>query len=331
VKAGACAGDEVGKTKGAMEPPDPDSIGADGADISDGAAIATATATATVQRLVRTRFVLVEPSHPGNIGASARAMASMGFSSMVVVRPRDPHFRTAPEAIALAAGAQDLLAGARTAESLPEALEGVQLALATTGYARERGPQQLEVRAAAQRAAQAVQSPESQVAFVFGPERTGLSNADVQRCHLACHIPADPVRGSLNLAQAVQVVAYECRREMLAGLQSLDHAAPRRDASRPEPRASEPAAGVEQTEAMFEHLEQALVAVGYLDPQQPKHLMARVRRLLLRAQPSAVEVDILRGIAAAMIVPRKLRAGNKSRRDTSPHPNPLPPRGRGPG
>lgn len=252
----------------------------------------------------------------------------MGFARLQVVAPIDPQFRTAPEALALAAGAADVLAQAVVSETLADALQGVHLAIATTGYAREFGSPPLEVRSTARHAAQAIHAQHAQVAFVFGPERTGLSNQDVQRCHLCCSIPADPQRGSLNLAQAAQVVAYESRRELLACAQQSAAPPPRRDHSLAQPRPEEPAATVEQTEAMFEHLAQALAAVGYLDPSEPKHLLARLRRLLLRARPTATEVDILRGIASAMILPRRLRAGSKSapgRAGTDdPPPGPAP-------
>jgi tRNA/rRNA methyltransferase len=261
--------------------------------------------------LAQVRFILVEPSHVGNIGSCARALCSMGFARLCVVQPRDGQFRTAPEAVALAAGAADVLVQAQDFASLAEALHGVHLAFATTGFAREFGPEPIEIRSAAQRAAQLAQRPDAQIAFVFGPERTGLTNADVQRCHLSCSIPADPVRGSLNLAQAAQVVAYETRREFLAQAQIHDRPAPRRDHTQAEPRPQERAASVEQAEAMFAHLEQGLVALGYLDPGQPKHLMARLRRLLARAGPTPTELDILRGVAAAMVQPRRERAGAK--------------------
>jgi len=260
------------------------------------------------------RFILVEPSHAGNIGSSARALLTMGFRQLCVVNPRDPGFRTAPEAVALAAAGGPILRAAEVFDSLAQALQGVQLAFAATGYARAFGPEPLSMRVAAQRTALALDAPGAQAAFVFGPERTGLSNADVQRCHACCFIPTDPVHGSLNLAQAVQVAAYEARLEILAHLGRPDGPAPRRDHTQPEARDAEVPAGVEQTEALFTHLAQGLAAIGYLDPEEPKHLMARLRHLLLRARPSTVEVDILRGIAAAMILPRKLRAGRKADR-----------------
>jgi tRNA/rRNA methyltransferase len=254
---------------------------------------------------------LVEPSHAGNIGSSARAIRTMGFDRLCVVSPKDPQFKTAPEAIALAAGAGDVLAATRVYPSLADALAGVELAFATTGYAREFGAQPADVRAAAQLGAATLARPDAQLAFVFGPERTGLANADVQRCHQCCSIPADALHASLNLSQAAQVVAYEMRRAVLAAAGAADVPAPRRDATQAAERASDPPASVEQTEALFTHLEQGLVAVGYLDPDEPKHLMARLRRLLLRAHPTLTEVDILRGVASAMVLPRRLRAGRK--------------------
>ncbi len=273
------------------------------------------------------RFVLVAPSHPGNIGASARALRTMGFARLDVVAPHDPGFRASPEGVALAAGATAVLEGARAFADLPAALADVELAFAMTGYARGFGPRMLDVREAAAMAAQRLTAgggaagapdaaagapaPAAAVAFVFGTERTGLENADVERCHYGCAIPADPGYGSLNLAQAVQVVAYECRRALVARRGAAAAAPPRRDATQAAPRAEDVPARAEQTEELFVHLEQALVAVGYLDPAAPRHLMSRLRRLLLRAQPTATEVDILRGICSAMILPRALRAGAK--------------------
>ncbi len=235
----------------------------------------------------------------------------MGFSRLVVVQPRTPGFREDPEALAFATSAADVLVAARTCDSLAEALDGVQQAYAMTGYARGFGPEPVEVRAAARDAARTAFRDGAEIAFVFGTERTGLTNEDVQRCHAVCAIPADPLRASLNLAQAAQIAAYECRRELLWQTGALLGPLPRRDASHTDPREDDPAAGVEQTEAMFGHLERALIAVGYLDPGKPKNLMARMRRLLLRARPTRTEVDILRGIAAAMERPKTERVGSK--------------------
>jgi tRNA/rRNA methyltransferase len=258
------------------------------------------------------RFVLVAPSHAGNIGAAARAIRTMGFARLAVVAPRDPQFRSSREAMALAAAAGPVLAAAETFDDLTGALDGVGLAFASTGYAREFGPPVLDLRSAVQRAAAHLLAGAGEIGFVFGTERTGLPNADVERCHFCSAIDADPDHGSLNLAQAVQVSAYECRRELLAALGATVAIAARRDRSAGDTREVDPAATVTQTEALFEHLEQALVAIGYLDPSEPRHLMSRLRRLLLRAVPSTTEVDILRGICSAMILPRVLRAGRKA-------------------
>jgi tRNA C32,U32 (ribose-2'-O)-methylase TrmJ len=152
---------------------------------------------------------------------------------------------------------------------------------------------------------------------VFGTERSGLANRDVQRCHFSCAIPADPRFGSLNLAQAVQVTAYEMR----CALQ----ASPPLQPQRPIPRAT-----VEHTERLFVSLEQALTAVGFHDPEQPRHLMARLRSVFDRAELTAAEVDILLGICAAMVEPKALRAGRKRAADNLPSPpTPLPLRGQG--
>jgi tRNA/rRNA methyltransferase len=257
------------------------------------------------------RFVLARPAHPGNIGAAARAVRTMGFARLLVVAPHDPLWRTSPDARALAAAAGDTLAAAAECATLAEALEGVGLAFAMTGYEREFGPPALDLREAASGPAMRALGEAGEVAFVFGTERTGLENRDVQRCHHCCRISADPAFGSLNLAQAVQIAAYEMRRAIGAAIGEAATVPARRDRNVDAPRDAVRPATVEQTEALFAHLERGLVAVGYLDPAEPRHLMARIRRLLLRAQPSATEVDILRGVAAAMELPRKLRAGRK--------------------
>lgn len=252
----------------------------------------------------RVRFVLVAPSHPGNIGAAARAIRTMGFRRLAVVAPRDPAFREHDEALAFATHAAGTLRAASTYDSLAQALAGVRLTFAMTGYAREFGPPLHDLRGAAARARAHLAGESGAVAFVFGGERNGLSNEDIERCSACCAIAADAQAASLNLAQAVQIVAYECRLALVGG--AIDPSlSPYREAA---PAASE------HIEGMFAHLEQALIALGYLDPRQPKRLMSRLRRLLARAQPSDAEVDILRGIAAAIIERRSERAGRKHAR-----------------
>ncbi len=251
-------------------------------------------------RAQRVRFVLVAPSHPGNVGAAARALKVMGFDRLCVVAPRQAAFRDDPQAVAFAAGAAGVLRAAAAFDALAPALAGVHTAFAMSATAREFGPPPIDLRAAAARTRDALAAAGAEVAFVFGTERTGLANEDVERCQFCCAIPSDPGYGSLNLAQAVQVVAYECR------LALLDPAPAR---SR---WPQQPPAAVEQRERMLQHLEQALIALGYLDPAQPRRLMARLRRLLNRAAPTATEIDLLRGIAAAIIRRKASRAGAKA-------------------
>jgi tRNA/rRNA methyltransferase len=251
----------------------------------------------------RVRFVLVAPSHAGNIGAAARAIKTMGFRRLVVVQPRDPDYRDHPDAVALATGAADVLAASDTCSELVDALAGVHTAFAMTGYDRQFGPPLLDLRTCAGTAADRLADPEGQVAFVFGTERSGLANEDVERCQVCCAIPADPSFASLNLAQAVQVAAYECQLAM-RGTGAI-HAAQRRFGP------GEAPASVEAIEGFYAHFEQAMVAVGALDPDEPKRLMQRLRRLFNRAHLTQTEIDVLRGVTAAIIESRSDRAGRK--------------------
>lgn len=260
----------------------------------------------------RIRFVLVEPVHPGNIGAAARAIKAMGFGRLAVVAPQARGWREHAEAIAMATHGAEVLAHAPLEPDLTSALRGVHLAFATTGYAREFGPRLVDLRGAAAEVRAALADPAREVAFVFGTERSGLTNADVERCQACCAIPADPRFGSLNLAQAVQVVAYECR---LALLESIG-ADPIGKPAVAKPLVgnafeAEPPASVDATERMLDHLERALVELGYLDPAEPRRLLARLRRLFTRAQPTASEIDILRGVAAAIIRRKSERKGER--------------------
>ena len=252
----------------------------------------------------RVRFVLVEPSHPGNIGSAARAVRTMGFERLGVVAPRVAEFAHDADAVALATHGLEVLRSSTVSADLVSALQGSQCAFAMTGYAREFGPPLLDVRAAAAKAREVLRAG-GEVAFVFGTERSGLSNEDVERCTDCCAIPADPECASLNLAQAVQVVAYEMQ---LALREGLGHAGV--DAAM-QPFEAEPAATVEQVDGMVAHLERALLTLGYLSPDDPRRLQARLRRLFGRARPTASEIDILRGIAAAIIERKSDRIGKK--------------------
>lgn len=248
----------------------------------------------------RVRFVLVEPSHPGNIGAAARAVKAMGFGRLAVVAPRVAEFKLHPEALAFAVGAADVLRLATVAATLADALVGVHTAYAMTGYTREFGPRLVAIRDAAAEVGAALAAIAGDVAFVFGTERTGLTNADVECCQACCAIPAHPRFASLNLAQAVQVTAYECRLALVANGGTLVTRF-----------TDEPPVSVDAREKMIAHLEQALIAIEYLDPAHPGRLMARLRRLFNRAQPTASENDILRGIAAAILERKSERVGRK--------------------
>jgi tRNA/rRNA methyltransferase len=233
-----------------------------------------------------TRFILVEPSHPGNVGAAARALKTMGFTRLVVVAPKIPFVIREPEAIAMASGADDVLAAAHVVETLADALVGVHWSVALTARQREYGPPQWTPRAAAGRARGFV--GEGEIALVFGNERVGLSNADVERCSALAHIPANPAYSSLNLAQAVQVLAYELRTAFLEARPSEDSVAV--------------GAASDEIEGMYAHLEEALVALDFLDPANPKKLMSRLRRLYSRAGLEHEEVNILRGIAKHILL-----------------------------
>jgi len=251
----------------------------------------------------RVRVVLVETSHPGNVGSVARAMKTMGFGgqpgSLVLVSPREPGVLTHPEAVALASGADDVLAGARIVEDVESALAGTAFTVAMTARQREFGPPRLLPRAAAARG-QAVLAADGGgiIAFVFGNERYGLPNDAVLRCSAVTHIPANPAYASLNLAQAVQLIAYEMRLALLEGQAVAGEAS---DGAPNIGYAGEPATA-EQVESMFGHLQAGLVAIGFLDPDNPRKLMPRLRRMFARAGLEREEVNILRGIAKRMLL-----------------------------
>jgi tRNA/rRNA methyltransferase len=256
---------------------------------------------AALSRLPPLRFVLVETSRPGNIGAAARAMKTMGFSELVLVRPRFADAATQDEAVAFASGAQDVLTAARIVETIEEALEGCNFAAAVSARLREFSPPVVTPREVAGHIAGRA---DCRAALVFGNERFGLPNEIVEKCNVLINIPANPAYSSLNLAQAVQILAYECSLAAAGG----GAAGLATDAGAPGVGAvgfqGEPA-GLAQIDAMFVHLEQALVAVEFLDPENPKKLMARLRRLFSRTQLEVEEVNILRGIARQVLKMRK--------------------------
>jgi tRNA/rRNA methyltransferase len=261
----------------------------------------------------RVRVVLVETSHPGNVGSVARAMKTMGFGHvpgcLVLVSPREPGVLTHPEAVAMASGADDVLAGASIVDSIEAALAGTAFTVAMTARHREFGPPRLLPRdAVAQGRVMLGADHDACIAFVFGNERYGLPNDVVLRCSAVTHIPANPVYASLNLAQAVQLIAYEMR---LALLEARDAAGAPPDDAGNIGYAGEPATA-EQIEAMFGHLQAGLAAIGFLDPENPRKLMPRLRRLFARAGLEREEVNILRGIAKRMLLASEAKnEGNK--------------------
>jgi tRNA/rRNA methyltransferase len=234
--------------------------------------------------MASTRFVLIQPSHAGNVGAAARAMKVMGFDDLVLVNPRWSDVLTRTETIERASGASDVLAKARAVATLDEALEGMTHVCATVMTPRDFGPPTF-----APREHLAVLAPQGQdVAFLFGSERYGMRNEDVYRCHAALRIPVAPDYGSLNLASAIQVIAYEWR-QVLGGFELPASAS-----------AAPAAADAAAVAGMLQHWEEALVAIGFLDPAAPKKLMPRLNQLFNRAQPTPEEIHILRGVAKAM-------------------------------
>jgi tRNA/rRNA methyltransferase len=230
-----------------------------------------------------TRFILMHTSHPGNVGATARAMKVMGFADLVLVAPRFADVLSREETVAMASGAADILVRARIVDTLVEALDGVTHACATAMTPRDFGPPTHAPRELFSRLA----TGGERVAFVFGGERHGLSNDDVYRCHTCLSIPTHPDYGSLNLAQAVQLISYEWR-QALGGFTVAPRTA--------EPQ---PADGV-AVDGLLEHWREVLVEIGYLDPAAPKKLMPRLQQLANRARLTQEEVHILRGIARAV-------------------------------
>jgi len=238
---------------------------------------------------MRTRFILIQTSHAGNVGAAARAMKTMGFGDLVLVAPRWANVLRREETIQRASGALDVLANARIVETLDEALDGITHLCATAMISRDFGPPTRTPRAHLEPLAQ---GDDQHVAFLFGSERFGMRNEDVYRCNVALSIPADPSFGSLNLGAAVQLIAYEWRLA-LGGFEVRD-AAP-----------AQPPADAQAVAGMLAHWERSLVEIGFLDPAAPKKLMPRLQQLFNRAQPTPEEIHILRGIAKAMVDPHR--------------------------
>ena len=249
---------------------------------------------------MRTRFILIETSHPGNVGAAARALKVMGFDEMVLVAPRYANVLRKEETIQRASGANDVLDKTRIVDTLEEALDGISHVCATAMTPRDFGPptrsprEHFELLLGRQPAESnmpteaSMAEPISSIGFLFGSERFGMKNEDVYKCHVALSIPTNPEFGSLNLAAALQLVAYEWR----LALGGFPVASPAGESG---------LADAAQVAGLLGHLEQALIEIGFLDPEAPKKLMPRLNQLFNRANLTPEEIHILRGVAKAMI------------------------------
>lgn len=223
------------------------------------------------------RIVLVDPSHPGNVGAAARAMKNMGLAELVLVRPKE---FPSEEATVRASQAADLLERARVTDTIAAAIDGCGLVLGTSARPRSANWTVLDPRAAARRAIE--ESARRPVAVLFGGERNGLSNEDLASCHALLNIPANPAYESLNLAQAVQIVTWELR--------TARGAVPRRLP------AEAPPAGAAQMAHLRAHIARVMPRLGYTEARSVDSLVSRIERLLARAVPDEKEVQILRGV-----------------------------------
>ncbi len=243
--------------------------------------------TSKLNLLNNFRIVMCQTSHPGNIGAAARAMKTMGLSQLYLVQPK--HFPD-NEANALACGAVDLLENAVVCDTLEEALTGCVVAIGMSARKRQLSHELISAREAATRAAQIAKN-EQAVALVFGTEMSGLSNRELDLCQLLAMIPTNPDFSSLNVAAAVQVMCYELRmsknENALEGISN-----------------NVPLATSDEVEGFYQHLEDTLIKIGFLNPKEPKKLMQRVRRIYARASLEKEEVNILRGILKLTQKPR---------------------------
>lgn len=228
------------------------------------------------------RIILLGTTHPGNIGAAARAMKNMGIEDLVLVEPRYfPH----DDATARASGAEDVLDRARVVADLDAALADCHYVAGASARSRSIGWPSMAPRECARRLL--AESPHGTVAVVFGPEKSGLTNDALDRCHSLLTIPTVPGFSSLNLAMAVQVLCYELRATSMEGV--VD-----------EPASEVPLASGDELQHFYRHLEEVLTASGFLDPDNPRLLMRRLRRLFARSAPDQNEINILRGVLAAL-------------------------------
>ncbi|WP_404414762.1 RNA methyltransferase [Marinospirillum sp.] len=236
------------------------------------------------------RIILVGTSHPGNIGGVARAMKNMGLKDLWLVAPRAqfPH----PEAEFRSSGATDILENTQVAEQLEDALSGCTLVAGTSARSRHIPWPLLNPRELAGRLHEELEQPQHKVALVFGREDRGLSNEELHLCHLHVNIPTNPDFSSLNLAAAVQVLSYELRMSVLEHQGQTGQVADQPFGT----QWDAPLADSQALQRFFEHLETTLIDIDFHDPDNPRQLMSRLRRLYLRARPDTTEINMLRGI-----------------------------------
>ena len=247
------------------------------------------------------RWVMMRTSHPGNVGSAARAIKTMGFSALHLVNPAYEYMARKAEAISLSSGAFDVLEAAQNHESMLDALGDSKLVFGLTARDREFGPPAISLHEAVSMASSALVANKP-VSFVFGTERTGLDNEDLKHCTHRVWIDANPSYPSLNLAQAMMIVAYSMRQGLMKEL-AIDSIPPENLSSNSAPELADPSA----IAAMLEHWQQGLEAIGYLDPENPKKLMPRLQSLFARAALQKEEIDLLRGIAKQMLQHGKIK------------------------
>lgn len=237
--------------------------------------------------LDKINIVLSHTSHPGNIGATARAMKTMGLSKLVLIKPKK--FPSA-EATVRATKADDILENARVVETVDEALKEFSLVIGTSARSRALDAPLLTARELAEKLVLDYQ--DEKVAILFGTESAGLTNEEVSRCHYHVYIPANPEYCSLNLASAVQLISYELRIAFLTN--------PEINVGKLAKKEANPPVTAEQMEGFYAHLESTLIGTGYFNPMHPKLLMSRLRRLFNRTRPDNSEMQILRGILSSV-------------------------------
>ena len=230
------------------------------------------------------RIVLIQTSHPGNIGSAARAMKTMGLSEFYLVRPKSfPD----DQAVAMSSNATDILDKAVVVETIEEALVDCRLVVGTSArYERTLQWELLEPRACSEKLVEQAQT--GKVAVLFGRENSGLTNEELAMCHFLVHVPTNPDYSSLNVASAVQILSYECR---------VAHLSKQKNESTKTEKEETVTADV--MEGYYKHLETSMIESGFLDPENPKHLMTRLRRLYGRVRITPSELNILRGMLAA--------------------------------